>query len=110
MNISLVFQHKFRWAVRTVLDSLGSHSRFSAAGGASLYDAQALVSRPLATATRRKASTCTHQEIVHKPLRVVRVFESGQARSSVGRMVISGRMADVCAELDRLVAHEATLH
>ena len=44
-----------------------------------------------------------------KPLRVVRVVESGQARSSVGRMVISGRMADVCAELDRLAAREAAL-
>lgn len=39
-------------------------------------------------------------------LRVVRVHESGQARSSVGRMVISGRMTDVCAELDRLAALE----
>ena len=39
-------------------------------------------------------------------LRVLRVHESGQARSSVGRMVISGRMADVCAELDRLAALE----
>ncbi len=45
-----------------------------------------------------------------KPLRVLRVVESGQTRCSVGRMVISGRMADVCAELDRLVAHEASLH
>jgi len=44
-----------------------------------------------------------------KPLRVVRVFEAGQARASVGRMVISGRMADVCAELDRLAAREAAL-
>jgi hypothetical protein len=44
-----------------------------------------------------------------RPLRVVRVVESGQTRCSVGRMVISGRMADVCAELDRLVAHEASL-
>jgi len=44
-----------------------------------------------------------------KPLRVVRVLEAGQARSCVGRMVISGRMADVCAELDRLVAREAAL-
>ena len=43
------------------------------------------------------------------PLRVLRVVETGQARSSVGRMVISGRMADVCAELDRLAAREATL-
>jgi len=42
-----------------------------------------------------------------KPLRVVRVMESGQPRSEVGRMVISGRMADVCAELDRLAACEA---
>lgn len=44
-----------------------------------------------------------------KPLRVVRVVEAGQACSSVGRMVISGRMADVCAELDRLAAREAAL-
>ncbi len=42
-----------------------------------------------------------------RPLRVVRVLESGQLRSDVGRMVISGRMADVCAELDRLAACEA---
>jgi hypothetical protein len=44
-----------------------------------------------------------------KPLRVVRVVETGQTRASVGRMVISGRMADVCAELDRLAACEAAL-
>jgi hypothetical protein len=42
-----------------------------------------------------------------RPLRVVRVMESGQPRAHVGRMVISGRMADVCAELDRLAAREA---
>lgn len=34
-----------------------------------------------------------------RPLRVV--------RAAPGRLVISGRMADVCAELDRLVALEA---
>ena len=44
---------------------------------------------------------------VQRPLRVVRVMEAGQPRSQVGRMVISGRMADVCAELDRLAACEA---
>lgn len=42
-----------------------------------------------------------------KPLRVVRVLDSAQARNGAGRMVISGRMADVCAELDRLAALEA---
>ena len=35
-------------------------------------------------------------------LRVVRVLDHKQPRASAGRMVISGRMADVCAELDRL--------
>lgn len=44
-----------------------------------------------------------------RPLRVVRVMEAGQAPAQVGRMVISGRMADVCAELDRLAACEAAL-
>ena len=41
------------------------------------------------------------------PLRVVRLSEGGERLGSAGRMVISGRMADVCAELDRLAAREA---
>ena len=43
----------------------------------------------------------------YRPLRVVHVAEDQrQPRHTAGRMVISGRMADVCAELDRLVALE----
>lgn len=43
-----------------------------------------------------------------RPLvRVVRVVDSAPASAGAGRMVISGRMADVCAELDRLAAVEA---
>ena len=41
-------------------------------------------------------------------LRVVRNIESGIPVGSTGRMVISGRMADVCAELDRLAAIESS--
>jgi hypothetical protein len=41
-----------------------------------------------------------------RPLRVLRVVDSGHASTTAGRMVISGRMADVCAELDRLAAVE----
>ena len=41
------------------------------------------------------------------PLRVVRVLEPSASRAVAGRMVISGRLADVCAELDRLAALEA---
>jgi hypothetical protein len=40
------------------------------------------------------------------PLRVVRVVEPSAPRTVAGRMVISGRLADVCAELDRLAALE----
>ena len=42
-----------------------------------------------------------------RAVRVVRVMEGCQAPASAGRMVISGRMADVCAELERLAAVEA---
>lgn len=41
------------------------------------------------------------------PVRVVRVVDGRHAPASAGRMVISGRMADVCAELDRLAAIES---
>lgn len=62
--------------------------------------------RPLAvTAAPRLRVDRTH--LTPRPLRVVRVLEAGQPRTQVGRMVISGRMADVCAELDRLAACEA---
>jgi hypothetical protein len=39
---------------------------------------------------------------LHPPLRVIRVKDGSPQMA--GRMVISGRMADVCAELDRLAA------
>ena len=76
--------------------------------------APAAPSRP-ATATPAQRSSVRMQAAmaracvapVRRPLRVVRVMEAGQPRSQVGRMVISGRMADVCAELDRLAACEA---
>lgn len=40
-------------------------------------------------------------------LKIVRAFEAGVGPSYAGRMVISGRMADVCAELDRMAQREA---
>ena len=43
---------------------------------------------------------------LQRPLRVVRVMDGRQACAGAGRMVISGRMADVCAELDRLAELE----
>jgi hypothetical protein len=40
-------------------------------------------------------------------LRVTRVLEDTRQSGQAGRMVISGRMADVCAELERLARLEA---
>ncbi|MGZ5194867.1 MAG: hypothetical protein ACXWJM_06470 [Ramlibacter sp.] len=42
-----------------------------------------------------------------RPLRVVRIVEPARTAMDAGRMRISGRMADVCAEIDRLAALEA---
>ena len=56
--------------------------------------------RPAAVATHAPARRVT-------PLRVVRVVEPSAPRADAGRMVISGRLADVCAELERLAALEA---
>lgn len=57
--------------------------------------------RPLATTRLPKPA------VVVRPLRVLRVVDAAHGPATAGRMVISGRMADVCAELDRLAAAEA---
>ncbi len=53
-------------------------------------------------------STVRRPAQAHRPLRVVRVIDP-KARDA-GRLVISGRMADVCAELDRLAEIESRRH
>ena len=55
----------------------------------------------------RPAASARPCEKARRPLRVVRVVDGGGATPSAGRMFMSGRMADVCAELDRLAALEA---
>lgn len=56
----------------------------------------------VAGGARRPVRTAT----TNRPLRVVHVVE-GPRGIGAGRMVISGRLADVCAELDRLAELEA---
>lgn len=57
------------------------------------------------TAVRTRPATC--QPMRNTPLRVVRLAEDGVRSDCAGRMVMSGRMADICAELDRLAEREA---
>lgn len=72
---------------------------------------QRAVQRPAMRGPTKAPACGTAASRTARPLRVLRVVESGSAHPGAGRMVISGRMADVCAELDRLAAAEAkTLH
>ena len=41
-----------------------------------------------------------------RPLRVMQITDAASQPGAVGRLLMSGRMADVCAELDRLAALE----
>lgn len=62
--------------------------------------------RPACTARSAGAAVPTATASA-RPLRVVRVVDGKGQQRSASRVVISGRMADVCAELDRLAALEA---
>lgn len=65
-----------------------------------------------ATTAAALARPAGHSNTHSTPLRVVRLAEDGVRRDCAGRMVMSGRMADICAELDRLAEREArqTMH
>lgn len=76
-----------------------------AAGQASV--ARPRAARPVAGPASRPIAPVRPCERTRRPLRVVRVLEGAGATASAGRMFMSGRMADVCAELDRLAALEA---
>ena len=60
------------------------------------------ISKPVATVA--SITTCSRPA---SRLKIMREFEPGLGRSQVGRMAISGRMADVCAELDRIARKES---
>jgi hypothetical protein len=49
----------------------------------------------------------SRHQIPGRPLRVIRVLDAPQKSAGAGRMLMSGCMSDVCAELDRLAALEA---
>ncbi len=80
------------------------------------------VTGELPVALKAMATGARHASVAgHKPcqtvakatsprrLKIVREFEAGVSPSCAGRMVISGRMADVCAELDRMAQREAAV-
>ena len=117
MNIAMLLQHKLLLGIQRFMH-LGTHTGTGHVLP-SVNHLAARSTRPFAPLAPRPAAVrglpsgvASPRQLVQKavPLRVLRVVESGMPRSSTGRMVISGRMADVCAELDRLVEREAALH
>jgi hypothetical protein len=117
MNIALVLQHKLLlgmqrllMGVPTPVQSVPSVARRM--GSRALPVAATLMQPQCDLRSAGDTPTQPARAVAAKvmPLRVLRVLESGQPRSCAGRLVISGRMADVCAELDRLVEREAALH
>ncbi|HSV45695.1 MAG TPA: hypothetical protein VLJ58_07890, partial [Ramlibacter sp.] len=59
-----------------------------------------------ATSRARPQPPCPQGRAPARPLRILRVVDSSHGKAGTGRLVISGRLADVCAELDRLAALE----
>ncbi|MBB1599227.1 hypothetical protein [Variovorax sp. UMC13] len=95
------------------LQSLASRwmpaQRARRSGGIDLHsDLHYVAVRPSCTAKNNDAPhTATAASRVARPLRVVRTVDAQQPGRRAGRLVISGRLADVCAELDRLAELEA---
>ena len=79
--------------------------RFAPAGTVGLAAQPLSSSRPFRATPR--VQTHSTQEAPTRPLRVMRWVDQDNATSCAGRMVMSGRFDDVCAELDRLVALES---
>lgn len=107
MNIVIAIQHKFYSLVRSAL--MGQVSATVSTPKARPY---ATIVRPLQPAASVAkipmgiALQGQRDAASPVPLRVLRVVDKDQP-AATGRLVISGRMADVCAELDRLAAREA---
>lgn len=109
MNIAL-FAHSAVFAPLQGLVRRWAQNRTPAQRAVAWPSASSPAFAPESIATHAvKTDSNGQNHAAHRPLRIVRVLEAGQARTNVGRMVISGCMADVCAELDRLAAREAAL-
>ncbi len=98
-----LFAHLFDWA----LDLRSSGIRARPLANCAPRAAAARVAAPAGTPQRHWGGpTRLSPAPAQRPLRVVRVVDGRSSGLGAGRMVISGRLADVCAELDRLAELE----
>ncbi len=107
MNLFLAIQHKLYSLVGATLSGDGASRAVHAVRHPRPVPAAVRPSVPAARVGKIPMGLpLPGQPAPARPLRVLRVVEKGQPPAT-GRLVISGRMADVCAELDRLAAREA---
>ena len=87
--------------------------RFSASARAQGAPGQLVLPFSPTAATAPRETTHTGKPAPKRPtpsrLRIVREFDANVSPACAGRMVISGRMADVCAELERMAQRETAL-
>lgn len=81
-----------------------------AAVGAGLARARSHVRPAASSRPARRWGGPARTAIGPRPLRVVHVPESRAPREAAGRLLISGRLDDVFAELDRLVRDHERVH
>jgi len=109
MNVTLLLHRSISAAFRKMYGGFASQTLSAAVPVRSdLYCRATIAKAPMASAWHPETKRCQPKKV--KPLRVLRYVEGGLPKTSVGRMVMSGSMADVCAELARLAAQEITLH
>jgi hypothetical protein len=104
MGTPLVTAFRMFGAFQQIAGALGRRFRRQ---GETTCPAPALPASPRRAAAVACAAPAASRARPPRHLRVVRILEGSQAAANAGRMVISGRMADVCAELERLAALEA---
>ena len=88
-------------------------AKISCTGANAPFEARVVQTKHLAIVTPTTAQSPEKSAVtshLSKPtvsrLKIVREFDPGIGRACAGRMTISGRMADVCAELDRMERRE----
>jgi|GEM_PF-731276 len=111
MNTLLLLQHKVISILQTRFQAGSSPSSWNPGGQViPLRPESAVAIEKIAPSPQlARAEAVNDHSPPARPLRVLRVIEQGQGGSVAARLRISGRMADVCAELDRLAAREAAL-
>jgi hypothetical protein len=92
--------------LQALMDKVG-HKPGNSGNGATRTRVSSIRSSKRPTHSSRPAIGTIHHQSPRRPLRVIRVLDAPQKSAGAGRMLISGCMADVCAELERLAALEA---